>query len=599
MANLERVTDFTNKYSDNLLSTSSLFNDSPVINYNGNGTLNIVDGYGISNNLKSAELYTVQNISYGIDEIFDFGSALSYNTVLDGNYIFQFSLNAKEINANPDYIVNLQLDLYIDSVLTDSFVNPLNLTDLTQEDFYTFTQSFNVIEGKNINFKFKIFAGSVGTPNPNFTLNFSGFKLELDNKQIGTPTIYSFPINGSTELKERVIVNQSNVASTLGGTIDGDKEYFIDGIVDMSGVEVLVPAGGLNLKGYNLKASRLICSDDNYTMFYSPVSGSGDVLFLDLAIEVTGLNSKVYNLKSATGFEAFESNRINYDNCVSLGVVDNYRQGLEFGNGRFGGTPTLELKGTWLGGYRITTSIVRNLDPAMNAPLFKAGAGFVMNSRFLTDLNVDLGNTANLTDFSSSNFVKTNSFKIFDAEITRNGVYNPLDTNINTNLTQDDLVCYWESSSGILNTYIGAGYKVTAEVPTTFGAINTYTDLLGTFTPNNLVHFDSPANGQLRNLSDVTIDYKCSSQFVIAGTANEDITLRLSVYRDATASFEEICTQTRVVNNLTGGRDVAYFSLNCDIRLFKNDYIKVEIKNLSSTASATSELDSFFNVFKR
>ena len=35
------------------------------------------------------------------------------------------------------------------------------------------------------------------------------------------------------------------------GTIDSTKEYFIDGIVDMTGVSIEVPAGGINLSGYN------------------------------------------------------------------------------------------------------------------------------------------------------------------------------------------------------------------------------------------------------------------------------------------------------------------------------------------------------------
>ena len=93
-------------------------------------------------------------------------------------------------------------------------------------------------------------------------------------------------------LNNRINVTQDNVATTLGGVIDSTKEYFIDGSIDMSGITVNVPSGGLNLKGYNLETSFLICSDDNYTMFSSVASG--EVFFLDFAIQVTGTNSKTF-----------------------------------------------------------------------------------------------------------------------------------------------------------------------------------------------------------------------------------------------------------------------------------------------------------------
>ena len=121
-----------------------------------------------------------------------------------------------------------------------------------------------------------------------------------------------------------VIVQQ---ASDLSGTLDPTKEYVIDGVVDMGSQSIEVPAGGLNIRGWNFNVSKLISSANNYTMFTSPVSGSGDVLGADYAIEVTGANSQVYDLKAVDNFRAFEFERINYNNCVSLGQIDSYRQG--------------------------------------------------------------------------------------------------------------------------------------------------------------------------------------------------------------------------------------------------------------------------------
>ena len=160
----------------------------------------------------------------------------------------------------------------------------------------------------------------------------------------------------------------------------------------MGATQITVPTTGLFLKGYNFESSGLISSADNYTMFISesPFIGSGGVLGTDYYVSVTGANSKVYELYDATGFNAFEFTRINYIDCTSLGDIYDYRQGLEIGTGRFGGSPSLTLHGLWRGGYRVTTSIVRSLAGTMTEPLFKEGTLFQMNSRFLTDINVDL-----------------------------------------------------------------------------------------------------------------------------------------------------------------------------------------------------------------
>ena len=204
------------------------------------------------------------------------------------------------------------------------------------------------------------------------------------------------------------LTGRVNVTSPtqLTGLLDSTKEYFLDGIIDFTGtgLNIEVPQGGLNLRGYNFDISGLKCDDAAYTLFTSPVGGSGNVLGADYLIDVNGVGSQVYNLTSDTGNEAFEFSRINYNNCSSLGTITNYRQGLEDGTGRFGGSPSLTLAGTWVGGYRITTSIVRQLSAGMTEPLFKSGAGFTMASRFLTDINVDLPANAALFDFSPSSF---------------------------------------------------------------------------------------------------------------------------------------------------------------------------------------------------
>lgn len=400
----------------------------------------------------------------------------------------------------------------------------------------------------------------------------------------------------NSQLSTRVVVKS---ASDLSGTLSSSVEYFIDGVIDMGSQSIEVPAGGLYLAGYNFDVSKLTSTAANYTMFTSGGSGSGNVLGKDYAIEVTGSGSKVYDLSSATGFEAFEFTRINYNNCTSLGTINNYRQGLETGTGRFGGAPTLELSGAWVGGFLIDTSIVRNLSSGMTEGLFKAGAGFVMASRFRMNMNVDLPTSAPLFDFAPANFTNPSTVQLNGCIITRNGVFDASDTNVTPNISGSDLEAQFRDNIGLNNTFEGGNATITAETATTISASSTYYDLNGTWTSGDLDHFDSPSNGQLRHLGDNPREYKAVGDLVLDSTSGDELKVKILKYDSSAASFVDVFIQTRQVNAFVGGRDVAFFNFSTNLTLDQNDYVKLQVSNESSTSNVTAELDSFFSIEKR
>lgn len=398
-------------------------------------------------------------------------------------------------------------------------------------------------------------------------------------------------------LQKRIVVNQSNVAITLGGTIDSSKEYFIDGVIDMGTTQITVPTTGMTLRGYSFDISGLTSSEDNYTMFNSESAliGSGNVLGADYYITTSGTNSKVYELYDATGFNAFEFTRVNYIDCASLGDIHDYRQGLESGTGRFGGSPSLTLHGAWLGGFRISTSIVRNMSDVTAEPLFKTGTGFEMSSRFLTDINCDLGALQPLLDFSDVNFPNPSTLELRDTIITRNGVTVPNDANITPNIEASNLSCSWKDNNGIPNTFVGAIATLTTEIQTGVTGGLPFI-LLGTFTNSDMQHFDSPSNGQLRHLGSNPREYTVNFDFVLDGGANDEYKIEL-VKNDGSNSI--VYQQTRVVNNLQGGRDVAYFTGLANVILNSNNYVFWQVTNITSNTNCTLELDSSWSVEER
>tara|TARA_R110000765_G_scaffold333909_1_gene424378 strand:- start:42 stop:1874 length:1833 start_codon:yes stop_codon:yes gene_type:complete len=386
-------------------------------------------------------------------------------------------------------------------------------------------------------------------------------------------------------------------ASDLSGTLLSNVVYFIDGIIDMGSQSIEVPAGGLSLVGSTFDVCQLTSSAVGYTMFTSPVGGSGNLLGKDLGFETSGATSQVFNLVSATGFDAFEFARINFNNCTSLGTVDSYRQGLEEGSGRFGGTPTLTLKGTWAGGYRITTSIVRSLSAGMTTPLFSAGVGFSMASRFLTDINCDLPASAALLDFAPAQFPNPSTLQIQSAIITRNGVSDANDANITPNISASDLSSAWRDNTGIKGTFVGGQANLTGELLTTINTINVEVDLAGTWTATGLEHFDNPVNGHLRHLGNDPKQYQVSFDMVLEGTATETYELRLVKDDGVTTTLQ--FSQQRVINALQGARNVGYFGGVAYVLMDQNDVVYWKVVNTSSAQNCTLEDGSQFNVSAR
>ena len=395
-------------------------------------------------------------------------------------------------------------------------------------------------------------------------------------------------------LANRLIVTQPD---DLAGALDSTKEYFIDGIIDMGNQSIEIPAGGLYIKGFNFDISGLTSTEPNFTLFTSPSGGSGNLLMADCFIDISGTNSQVYDIVSETGFEAVEVGRINYNNCTSLGTIDNYRQGLEEGTGRFGGSPSLTLKGSWVGGYRATTTIIRSLSAMMTEPVFKAGAGFVMQSRFLTDINCDLPALAPLLDFAPANFPNSSTLQLVGCIVTRDGISDANDINITPNISRTNLSSRWKSNNGLLNTFVGGAISVSTEANTVIAAINTPVDIAGLFAETDLQHFDSPSDGVLRHTGNTPLEFNVAFDFSLDGTKDKVYKIHLIVNNGITDT--EVFTQSRVINNLAGGRDEGYFSGSTGVFLSSGNTVRWQVSNLSSSQNCTLETDSVSRISER
>lgn len=395
-------------------------------------------------------------------------------------------------------------------------------------------------------------------------------------------------ISSNTEPRYRKYVRQ---ASDFDSPIDSTIEYFVDGNVDMGSASIEVPAAGLYIHGYNFDTSKLTSSENSYTMFTSPAGGSGNIIWHDIGVEVTGTSSAVFDLTSDTGNEAIELSRCNFNNCTSLGEITNYRQVLESGNGRFGGTPELTLSGA-MNGYRITESIVRSLSNI--SALFKEGTSLLFSGRFVSDVNCNLPATGALLDFSPSNFTNDESLVLQGAYITRGGTIDATDTTICPNIDQDSVKSIWKNNTGLPNTTKHINATCTAEVATTVAAPSTYYPLLGTFTVDRSSHIDMPSNGQFRVLSGYGT-FAIRGDLAIVGTANDEIDIRVTKSTDDGSTWPTVVRHMkREINSFVGSRDVAFFPVDFLTEAGEGDRFRLEVENKSAARNVTMELDSHF-----
>lgn len=393
------------------------------------------------------------------------------------------------------------------------------------------------------------------------------------------------------EFINRVIVQS---ASQLV-SIDPTKEYFIDGVIDLAGATITVPAAGLSLRGHNFNISKIIDSTASATIF----DGSGQLDIIDMALSASGVGSKVFDLSDPTGLNSIELTRINFDDCSSLGEINKYRQGLETGCGRFGGSPELTLSGNWIGGYRATTSLARALSAGFTGSLYKAGVGFVMNSRFLSDMNIDLPAGASFIDFAPANFANPETLQLLDCIVSRNGAFDSQDANITPNINPSNTACIWRNNKGMSNTFIGGRVVVSAEAETTIVTDGVYVAVAGAWAASDLQHFSNPSNERLTNLGEGVIEFSVDIQIAVRGVGSEVCSVRIMKHNFIAATNEVVDEQSRLVHNLSGPTNIALIDSTENLTLLNGDYLFLEVANIGSTGNFTIEDDSSMIITER
>jgi hypothetical protein len=414
--------------------------------------------------------------------------------------------------------------------------------------------------------------------------------LAVDSLEISTLAADSLTVSGGAvmaSLGSVVNLTQASVdAGLFESPLDSAKVYVVDGNINMTGHTVVVPAGGLQLRGLGFIVSSLFTTDNGTQLFTSPVGGSGDIFAQEMAFSTSGAGSSVFALTDSDGSHSAAFFRLNFDGCSSLGYFDGYRQGLEENTGRFGSTPGLEFRGTWLGGYTIQTSIVRGVSDTVFS-LFKCAVGQTFASRFGTNTNAVLPANVTAFEMAEANFTGDGLLQVSLATFAGPGA-------VFAGLSASNKKVRVTSSVGTENTYVGAFWKVATSVATTFTLVNTSVLMAGITAATDLVWFSQPGNNNTTYLSTLTARMVGTFNGSFIGGNNKQFTLAFRRW-DSSAGVYSVLATTQFTTGGTGKfESVMFFSPRIDVDV--NDRVEIWIANNTDTSSITASTETQFNL---
>jgi hypothetical protein len=192
-----------------------------------------------------------------------------------------------DLNVNTGYNVDVKLNVFVNSVLTDTFVKNVALESGNTEDV-RLAQSFSLYEGDVVNFTFEVQKDSVGTPNPNIELYFTGFQLNYGN------------ISNYEAPKENISGWQSRVDTTNTQSLTANT----DNTIAFTGT--LESNGGLVLMNSNAKITPLKLGDFiNVDFAFTAVTPSGTSNYLTAKFIVNGVayRSESHTFLKGTGVD--------------------------------------------------------------------------------------------------------------------------------------------------------------------------------------------------------------------------------------------------------------------------------------------------------
>jgi len=287
MAQVVQIQQCRAEYSENLLP---IMEDRTLIITSGmaNGAVN----YNTNFHFDEGSSIKMDITSSGLNKFINFNlSDYSVTAPKTANYIFSYRLK----KVNPTDSIDFAVEIFVNGILSTDTTYDNNLAvngDWTNLHWNTFAQSISLNAGDVLTFRFIMNTDLLIT-----SLYLDGLKLELDDRFLGVPSIYSKPkAKQITGYQSRVdTINTQNLTALTENLI-----YF-------SGT--LEENGGLTLMNANAKVTPISLNDIISVDFaFTSINPAGTDQYINCNFVVDGVvyRSQTFPLVKGAGFE---------DNC--------------------------------------------------------------------------------------------------------------------------------------------------------------------------------------------------------------------------------------------------------------------------------------------
>jgi hypothetical protein len=355
-------------------------------------------------------------------------------------------------------------------------------------------------------------------------------------------------------LSNTVVVSQASDFDN----IDFTKVYQLDGVVDVTAVEIVVPSGSVfELVGNSSDLCGAVSATDNQTF----VSGQGQFKFNGCFHTLTGIGSKVYDMNGSSA--SVECSNANFYSCTKIGSINGIRQGFQQNVFWLGCGDGIDATGA-NGGFFNNGVLVRDFNPDDNigGTVFKVDPTATFSTRFFSNANIQVDGNSTAYEFIDANFLSDSLLQLDNGNLFGTGTF------VN-GITQNSVNCNWKGTNGIKDTNIGAIWEMTTATLINIVASNTFQQVTLTTTAKKNTHHSQPAPSVIRYLGERAIDEAISGNVTMRAGNNRQVSIDVRV--NGVSVFE--ATETTDGNGRA--RNIAIFGYN---EILQNQDVTLFIK---------------------
>lgn len=559
------VNDFKPEYSENILPITALVTDDTTVNFFDDGEVLISDDYQFSDN-KSLKLEMTLSATTLRQNNFNLGSSLSKIVKYNGRYIFSFRFLDKTATSN--FVeTTIGFNVYINSVLTHTFQNVIDINTYEDDKFYTIAQSFDLNANDEVDFSFFVIGEQV-SPSPIVNLYFSGFKLELDDRFLGIPSIYSKPI--ATQVGNYKIISfLSDFPEPISNviTLEDNVTYFIANTIDLNGARLV---GGANtvITGGSSENSILTST------------GLGVGVPLLSSIYTTPIRHIAINdVDTAISFDgstnpndmALDWTGVNFVNVPNIGLIKDASNFI-FDKGAF-----LNSKGLYFDGTIGTIGFGNCLfsGDGLAGDLLRIESTCTISRRFriIYSSVVAFGSTTGL-NVNISATITVESYILDTVNFSGGSTYL-------TGVTVTDNKTLFVNCKGIANSEEISQYYMNGNATaTTIASVGVAVKVAGTTTSSSVTQKFTNTDNRATYIGSLTRFFKVTSTLSLESGNNNQVGVYI-------AKNGTLINESEVYGTTSGSGRAENIVVQTLVQLSENDYIEIFVENDTATNNIT------------